>query len=191
MDKNSIIMFHKGSIHIYIGDGKGKTSAAVGLAARASGAGKKVLFVQFVKSAQAKEAGEWPLSSEISVLKKLKNITVEVFGRGFVGILGDTKLRLDHVKAAQKGLERLIREIKSGKFQVVIADEIISAIELKLLTIDEVKKLYNLSDKFEALALTGHNKYNKLIAGADLVTEMKMIKHPYYKGRIAQRGIDF
>src|SRR3990167_7305458 len=126
-----------GLVVIYIGDGKGKTTAAVGLAVRAAGAGKKVLFTQFVKAATAKESGEWPLSSEIGILKKTKNVTVKVLGRGFVGILGDRKA------------------------------------------------------KFDALALTGHDKYAPLVKAADLVTEMKMIKHPYYKGILAKLGIDY
>lgn len=181
----------KGLILIYIGNGKGKTTAAVGMCARAAGAGKKVLFTQFVKSAKARAPGEWPQSSEVASLKKLRNITVKIFGRGFVGILGDDKLRLDHVDAAQKGLAWLKAEISKGKYGVVVADEIISAIELKLLTAGEVKSLFNLRDRFEALVMTGHRKYNELIADADLVTEMKMVKHPYYKGLVAQRGIDF
>lgn len=177
---------------IYIGDGKGKTTAAVGLAVRAAGAGKKVLFTQFIKAATAKESGEWPPSSEIAVLKKTKNITVKILGRGFVGILGDRKAKSVHLAAAKTGLSWLTREIKSGKYQVVIADELISAVEAKLLGIPEIQKLIRLSKpKLDALVLTGHNRYNPLINMADLVTEMKMIKHPYYKGVLAQRGIDY
>ena len=180
----------KGLIIIYIGDGKGKTTAAVGLAVRAAGAGKRVLFAQFVKAAKATQSGEWPLSSEIATLKKIKNITVKVLGKGFVGILGDTKERKEHVKAAKEGYKWLVSQIKSGRFDVVIADEIISAIEVKLLTVREVRALYKFSG-LEALVLTGHNKYRELLEGADLVTEMKMVKHPYYKGILAKRGIDF
>ena len=180
-----------GQIHIYYGDGKGKTTAAVGLAVRAAGAGKKVLFSQFVKAAEAREAGEWPLSSEIKVLEGMPNVTVKVLGRGFVGILGDRKLHEAHVQAARAGLKWLKGEIESGKYQVVIADELVSALELELLTVEEVGELYGMRDKFEALALTGHRKYNELTDGADLVTEMKMVKHPYYQGTIAQRGIDY
>lgn len=182
---------HQGLVIVYIGNGKGKTTAAVGLAARAAGAGKKVLFVQFVKSAKAKAPGEWPQSSEIAALKKFPRLKVKIFGKGFVGILGDNKLRLSHVTAAQKGLSWLKAEIRKNKYQAIIADEIISAIELKLLIADEVKELFRLRDNFEVLVMTGHKKYNKLISSADLVTEMKMVKHPYYKGLIAQRGIDY
>lgn len=183
-------MKSKGLILVYIGNGKGKTTAAVGLATRAVGAGKRVLFAQFVKAASAKQSGEWPESSEIAVLKKL-GVGVKILGRGFVGILGDRKLHLEHVKAAQKGLRWLKSQIKEKNFEVIVADEIISAIELKLLTVREVESLFKLKDHFTALVLTGHKQYNKLITAADLVTEMKMIKHPYYKGIVAQKGIDY
>lgn len=183
-------MKSKGLILIYIGSGKGKTTAAVGLAARAAGAGKKVLFAQFVKAASAKQSGEWPESSEIASLKKL-GASVKILGKGFVGILGDNKLHLTHVAAAQKGLQWLKEKIIGNRFQIIVADEIISAVELKLLTLEEILPLFKLKGHFEALVLTGHKRYDKLIQLADLVTEMKMIKHPYYKGVIAQRGIDF
>jgi len=184
-------MKSKGQIIIYIGNGKGKTTAAVGLAVRAAGAGKKVLFAQFVKAAQATKSGEWPPSSEIVVLQKTKNITVKILGRGFVGILGDKKRHAEHVKAAKIGFAWLLAQIRSKKYNVIIADELIAAVELKLLKTSQIKKAYPLFRTLDAFAMTGHNKYNDLIHGADLVTEMKMIKHPYYKGKIAQRGIDF
>lgn len=182
----------KGLIIIYIGDGKGKTTAAVGLAVRAAGAGKRVLFCQFVKAATAKESGEWPMSSEIEILKSIKGITVKILGRGFVGILGDMKDKLVHKTAAHDGLERLRLSLKSGDYDLVIADELISAIEVDLLTVADVKGIMDLArEHIVPLALTGHNKYNELLEAADLVTEMKMIKHPYYQGRLAERGIDY
>ncbi|MDP3993984.1 MAG: cob(I)yrinic acid a,c-diamide adenosyltransferase, partial [Candidatus Doudnabacteria bacterium] len=177
---------------IYIGSGKGKTTAAVGLAVRAAGAGMRVAFNQFVKSAKATESGEWPLSSEIAVLKSIKNIHVKVLGKGFVGILGDRKKRAEHRQAAEAGLKLLQKQIKSGRFDLIIADELISALELKLLTLREIRKTIKLAKaNLTAFALTGHNKYNDLIKDADLVTEMKMIKHPYYKGILAKAGIDY
>jgi len=181
-----------GLVVIYIGDGKGKTTAAVGLAVRAAGAGKKVLFTQFVKAATAKESGEWPLSSEIGILKKTKNVTVKVLGRGFVGILGDRKAKSVHVAAARQGLRWLTGQVRSGKYDVVIADELISAVEAKLLPVSQILKFVKLGkSKLDALALTGHDKYAPLVKAADLVTEMKMIKHPYYKGILAKLGIDY
>ena len=181
-----------GLIIIYIGDGKGKTTAAVGLAVRAAGAGKRVLFCQFVKAATATESGEWPLSSEIAILKSIPGITVQVLGKGFVGILGDQKDRQVHENAAKEGLEWLKSKLGSGEFDLVIADELISAIEVELLTEDEVVEVIELAkEKHVPLAITGHNKYNELLEAADLVTEMKMVKHPYYQGRLAERGIDY
>jgi cob(I)alamin adenosyltransferase len=179
-----------GLILIYIGNGKGKTTAAVGLAVRAAGAGKKVLFTQFVKSSNATNKGEWPESSEISMLRNI-GVTVKIFGRGFVGILGDLKNKSEHVNAARKGLDWIKKEIIEKKYDTIVADELVSAIELGLLKTEEVRGLYDLKRNFKALALTGHKKYNDLVSKADLVTEMKMVKHPYYKGVIAQRGIDF
>ena len=83
-------------------------------------------------------------------------------------------------------------QIKTRKYDIVIADELISAIESKLLTESEVKKFMMYARKnLQAVVLTGHTKYHSLIKSADLVTEMKMISHPYYKGVKAVRGIDF
>ena len=179
-------------IIIYIGDGKGKTTAAVGLAVRAAGAGERVLFCQFMKAAEAKESGEWPLSNEIRVLQAIPNIAVKVLGRGFVGILGDQKQKEEHIKAAKEGLDWLRQEIEAENHDVIVADELISCIESDLLTEAEVLEVAKLASvKAEAFAMTGHNKYNELLEAADLVTEMKMLKHPYYKGVMAKEGIDY
>lgn len=186
------MIHNSGLIIIYIGDGKGKTTAAVGLCVRAAGAGKRVLFAQFVKAAEAKESGEWPPSGEVKILKSLSGVMVKVLGRGFVGILGDRKQKAEHAVAARQGLDWLKKEIEHGEYDVVIADELISAIESDLLTEAEVlEAAKSISHKVEAFAMTGHNKYNGLIEAADLVTEMKMVKHPYYKGVMAKEGIDY
>ncbi len=180
-----------GLILMYVGRGKGKTTAAVGLAVRAAGAGKRVLFAQFVKSPEKTEAGEWQPSSEIVSLERL-GIATRALGRGFVGILGDRKKRLEHIRSARQGLSWLRRQIISKKFDVVIADELVSAIELKLLTVSQVKAVCLLARRnLFAFALTGHNTYTDLRKTADLVSEMKMVKHPYYQGILAQRGIDY
>ncbi|HEV8601093.1 MAG TPA: cob(I)yrinic acid a,c-diamide adenosyltransferase [Patescibacteria group bacterium] len=176
-------MNKKGLTIIYIGDGKGKTSAAAGLAIRAAGTGFKVLYAQFVK-------GDWP-SGERDILEKLPNVTVKLMGRGFVGILGDRKPIEEHVRAAKAGLDFVSKALKSKKYDLVIADEAIAAIESKLLTEDDVYKLIKSKPAAVHLCLTGHKRIKKLIDAADLVTEMKMIKHPYYKGILAQRGIDY
>lgn len=172
----------KGLTIIYIGNGKGKTSAAAGLALRAAGTGLKVLFLQFVK-------GDWP-SGEREALMKL-GVEVRVLGRGFVKILGDRKPISEHVKAAKAAVRASIAALKSKKYDLVILDEALSAIEEKLLTVDDVHGIIKGKPASVHLCLTGHNNFKKLTAAADLVTEMKMVKHPYYKGILAQKGIDY
>lgn len=168
---------------IYIGNGKGKTSAAAGLAVRAAGTKLKVLYLQFVK-------GDWP-SGERDVLESLPNVDVKLMGRGFVGILGDRKPIEEHIRAAKEAMKESIKALKSKKYDLVVLDEAISAIESNLLTVEDVVKIIKSKPKSVHLCLTGHKRIKKLIDLADLVTEMKMIKHPYYKGILAQRGIDY
>ena len=176
-------MSKKGLTIIYIGDGKGKTSAAAGLAVRAAGTGFKVLYLQFVK-------GDWP-SGEREILSKLKNVDVKLMGLGFVGILGDRKPIVAHIKAAKNAMKESIKALKSKKYNLVILDEAISAIESSLLTVADVEKIIKSKPAEVHLCLTGHKRIKKLIDLADLVTEMRMIKHPYYEGILAQRGIDY
>lgn len=173
----------KGLTIIYIGDGKGKTSAACGLAVRAAGSGFKVLFLQFVK-------GDWP-SGERKILSELENVEVKLMGLGFVGILGDRKPIDSHIKAAQKAMAESILALKSKKYDLVVLDEALSAVESRLLEVSDILKIIAAKPRTVHLCLTGHKRFKKLIEKADLVTEMKMIKHPYYKGILAQRGIDY
>jgi cob(I)alamin adenosyltransferase len=172
----------KGLTIIYIGDGKGKTSAAAGLAVRAAGTGFKVLYLQFVK-------GDWP-SGERESLAKL-GVDVKLMGRGFVGILGDRKHISEHIKAALDARTESIKALKSEKYDLVVLDEALSAVESKLLKEEDILEIIKAKPASVHLCLTGHKRFKKLIEAADLVTEMKMIKHPYYQGILAQRGIDF
>lgn len=214
----------KGLVICYLGAGKGKTTAAMGMAVRAAGVGMNVYILQFVKAAASSSAqiqeGEWPVSSEIDFFDfleqklgsswgnnnlsrpfgapspsigegKIGRIYNEQLGLGFVGILGDKKEKEVHIRAALKGVERAREVIVSGKYQLVILDEIISALESKLIEERDIIDLIKLKAPSQHLVLTGHNKYPKILALCDLVTEMKMIKHPYYKGILAQRGIDY
>jgi cob(I)alamin adenosyltransferase len=196
------VIAKKGLVFCYIGDGKGKTSAAMGVAARASGAGLHVYILQFVKAqtpqdGEKRQTGEWPLSNEInffneiSIPKKLGRVETEQTGAGFVGILGDKKERDIHIREALHGLGKARQVLVSNTYQVVILDEIISAVELDLLTEQDVLDIIKTKPGDTHLVLTGHNKFKKIIAACDLVTEMKMVKHPYYNGVLAQRGIDF
>ena len=192
---------------IYYGNGKGKTSAVVGLAVRAAGAGLNVFFLQFVK-------GEWPCSEreylsdrrqetsgrvqatsdkrqETRDKARLGIIDFHQCGKGFVKILGDKKPLAVHKKAALDGLRMARAAMLSGKYEVVILDEAISAYESKLLKVSNLVKLVKEKPANVHLALTGHVAPRALVAKSDLVSEVKMIKHPYYKGVLARRGIDY
>jgi cob(I)alamin adenosyltransferase len=172
----------KGITIVYIGDGKGKTSAAAGLAVRAAGTGWKVLYLQFVK-------GDWP-SGERESLAKL-GVEVRLLGRGFVGILGDRKPIEEHIKAAKNAMSESIEALQSKKYDLVVLDEALSAVESDLLTENDILEIMNAKPAEVHLCMTGHKRFKKIIEKADLVTEMKMIKHPYYQGILAQRGIDY
>ncbi len=170
----------KGLVICYVGAGKGKTTAAMGMAVRAAGDGKNVFILQFVKAAAKTseniKEGEWPVSSEItffdnmSYSRPIGRIDNEQVGLGFVGILGDKT---------------------SGEYEVVILDEIISALEVGLIEERDIIDLIKLKAPLQHLLITGHNKYPDILKQCDLVTEMTMIKHPYYKGILAQKGIDY
>ncbi len=172
----------KGLNIVYIGDGKGKTSAAAGLATRAVGTGFKVLYLQFVK-------GDWP-SGERESLAKL-GVEVKLMGLGFVGILGDRKPIEEHIKAATRAKNEAIKMLQSKQYNLVVLDEALSAVESKLLEEKDILDIMDAKPEEVHLCMTGHKRFKKIIERADLVTEMKMIKHPYYQGILAQRGIDF
>jgi len=169
-------------IIIYYGNGKGKTTAALGLALRASGYKKKILFVQFIKSPKS-------ITGEDKSLKKIPHLVHKKFGLGFVGILGDRQALNAHRKSAESGL----KFIKSNlpKFDLIICDEILGAIKGKLIEISDVVELIFTIEKSQHLVLTGRPKFKKLIDLSDLVTEVKEIKHPYRQGKIAVCGIDY
>lgn len=207
--KQKIREARKGLNIFYYGKGKGKTTAAMGLAARAAGSGMNVFILQFVKShrpekGQKRESGEWPISSEIIYFEeaeknsrgkispnKVGSITNAQVGLGFVGILGDKKEKALHVKEAKRGLALAQKLITSDKYDLIVLDELVSALELKLLTEKEILQLIKSKPKHLHLAYTGHDFYKNIVAASDMVSEINMIKHPYYKGILAQRGIDF
>lgn len=189
----------KGLVICHIGDGKGKTTAAMGLVARASGAGLNVYILQFVKAKkkETREPGEWPLSNEIEFFNDVKipkgmgQIVTEQVGQGFVGILGDRKQRDAHQREALNGLEMARNILLKNEYQVVILDEILSAVELNLLNEQDILDLIAIKPEMTHLVITGHEKRKAIVKACDLVTEMKLVKHPYYDGVLAQRGIDF
>lgn len=175
----------QGLIHIYTGDGKGKTTAALGLALRALGAGKKVAIIQFMKEGD---------HSEHKAIKKYKlPILIESYGIGYYKILGDNKPKSSHQKAAQKALERARDIIASYKYDLIILDEINVAIGFGLIEVDEVISILNIDnkDRKSEIVLTGRKAHPKLIKNADLVTEAKKVKHYFDKGVKARKGIEY
>lgn len=164
-------------IHVYFGDGKGKTTAAAGLAARMAGYGKKVLFMQFLKGG---------VSGEITSLEKL-GITVIRCDREypFVCDMTDTE---QITNCHNKNLQYALLHI--ADFDMLVLDEIFSAIEFNLIYVDAVKSLIKNIGETE-LVLTGHNPDKYFIDKADYVTEIKKIKHPFDNGTDARQGIEY
>ena len=179
----------KGLTIVYTGDGKGKTSAALGAAMRALGHGWRVLIIQFFK-------GDWPVVyGELELAKKLyPQIEVLQLGRGFVKIMGDKKPFEEHVEAAQAALQLTRERMLSGKYDVIILDEVIYALgymDFKLVELEEVLDLIRSRPPQVHMILTGRNAPQQIIDAADLVTEMKEVKHPMKKGIPAQQGVDY
>ena len=177
---------HKGLVIVNTGNGKGKTTAAMGLAVRASGNGMKVLIVQFIK-------GRWK-SGEREALKHIPGIDVYVMGLGFtIDRLRDERTTDDEHQAAATEAFTFARErLISGDYAMVVLDEILGSINAGLVTLDQVLELVSVKPADAHLVLTGRNAPEALIDAADLVTEMREVKHPYkLQGITAQRGIEF
>ena len=172
-----------GLVIVYYGCGKGKTTAALGLALRAAGYNLKVLIIQFIK-------GTW-LTGEMESLKKLTQIELVRTGEGFVGIIDDHKPQEDHAKAAKNALELSKTKIQSGNYDVVILDEILGAVSGGLLKTKDLLGLIKINPEYTDLIFTGRHAPKKLIEKANLVTEMQEIKHPFQQGLFAKRGIDY
>jgi len=167
-------------LHIYTGDAKGKTTAALGLGLRAVGAGKKVLLIQFLKDGQ---------SSEIRAIGKIKNFEVKSFGRK--GFVSKNKLLKEDFNLAQQGFLFAQKAIKSRKYDLIILDEINIANYFGLIKTEDILELIKKTPSKTELILTGRNASKKLIQVADLVTEMKEIKHYYKRGVNPRKGIEF
>ncbi len=173
----------KGLTIIYTGEGKGKTTAALGLALRAAGYKRKVLIIQF---------GKFWFTGELEGIKKLKPyVKLIQGGKGFVKFLNDKLPFEEHVKAAEDTYNILYKELTEGKWDVVIADEIVGAIAGKVITQEAVFKLIDDKPKDVDLVLTGHHATKELLAKADMATEMTAIKHPFEQGFLAKPGIDY
>ncbi len=171
--------YSQGYVQVYTGDGKGKTTAALGLAIRAIGAGLKVFIAQFLKM------GEY---SEIKTLKKLSDhITIEQFGRPR---FRQGKPLPEDVEAAQKGLEKIRAVMAAGEYDVIILEEANVAVWKGLFTEQDLLDIIDAKPIGMEMVITGRGATAKVIAKADLVTEMKRIKHYFYKGVRGRVGIE-
>lgn len=169
----------QGYVHVYTGNGKGKTTAALGLALRAVGAGLKVYMGQFIKSADY---------SEIKALKRFSDaITLEQFGRGC--FIKGNPCEAD-IEAARKGLAAIEQALRSGRYDVVIADEANVAFGCKVIGEADLLHLIEIRPPGVELILTGRNAPAAVVERADVVTEMREIKHYYQQGVSARAGIE-
>jgi len=169
----------KGYIQVYTGDGKGKTTAALGLALRAAGAGFRVYIAQFVKGMKY---------SEMDILPRLSDyITLRQYGRDcFI----EREPTNEDIQAAQEGLKEVKEIMCSGEYQMIILDEANIAIYFNLFSVDDLLDFIREKPKGVELVITGRKADTRVIEAADLVTDMKEIKHYYQKGIEARSGID-
>ena len=172
------MVLERGYIQIYTGNGKGKTTASTGIALRMLAAGGKVFLGRFMKSGD---------SGELSCLSRWDSFSFEHFG-GKNFIFGTPKP--EDVALAQSGLARAAEVLKGGAYDMVVLDEILNAILFKLIAEDEVLDILPLKAPCTELILTGRNASEALIAKADLVTEMREIKHYYQQGVHSRIGIE-
>jgi len=154
---------------------------------RATGRGKRALMIQFIK-------GPWMSGedkfSEVFGIPPSK-LMIKKMGRGFVGILGDTLPREEHEKAAEAALELFKKESASGKWDLIVLDEINVAVSLGLLGVEAVKDAIRDFPEDKLLILTGRDAHPELIELADLATDMRELKHPFNDGKPAKPGIEF
>ena len=183
-EKGISIMAIDGLVIVYTGGGKGKTTAALGMALRAIGYDHKVCMIQFIK-------GSWHYGEMDSSKKLAPGFELVAVGKGFVGILDDNSPKEDHEKYAEEAMKICKEKILSDRYDLVILDEINYAVNLGLINSSSVIDLIKIKPERLDLVLTGNNAKVEIIELADLVTEMKEVKHPFRSGIKAKKGIDF
>jgi cob(I)alamin adenosyltransferase len=171
--------FSKGYVQVYTGDGKGKTTAALGLALRASGHGLRTYIGQFMKGQRY---------GELEALRDHPFITLEQYGEPLC--IRREDVTADHVIQAQEGLARAREAMSSGNYDIVVLDEVNVSIWFGVLDTAEVLALLNEKPDHVEVVLTGRRAPQALIDRADLVTEMRMVKHYYEQGVMARTGIE-
>jgi cob(I)alamin adenosyltransferase len=173
-----VVQQMQGMVHVYTGNGKGKTTAAFGLAVRAVGAEKNVYIAQFVKGMKY---------SELNSLAKIEKIEIKQYGLNYF-ING--KAEQEDIEAARKGLAEVAEILKSGEYELVILDEANIAVYYQLFSAAELIEVIEKRAPEVEVVITGRYAQDKIIEYADLVTEMKEIKHYYKKGIKARVGIE-
>jgi len=173
----------RGLVMVFTGDGKGKTTAALGLGLRAWGQGMRVLVLQFVKS-PSRPAGEH------EAVRRLEGFEIRPMGLGFVRGRGEDELR-PHREAARRALAAAREAVEGGEWDLVVLDEIFTALGLGLLAEEDLHAVLDARPPSLHLALTGRGAPETVVARADLVTEMREIKHHYARGIEAQKGIEY
>ncbi len=180
-------MLNKGLVQIYTGDGKGKTTAAFGLALRAAGQGNKVLIYQFLKPPSLDIGERFALQSG-AVGIKVEALDVPW---DMAGALDDEKAVAKMQAAISEALERIAQAAEKRFYDVLILDEIVFCLSKGLAKLEDIKNIINKRDPGVEIVMTGRGATEELIELADLVTEMKNIRHPFDKGLPARRGIEF
>ncbi|OGO16011.1 MAG: cob(I)yrinic acid a,c-diamide adenosyltransferase [Chloroflexi bacterium RBG_16_48_7] len=168
----------KGLVQVYTGDGKGKTTAALGLALRACGHGMSVIFIQFVKGIP---------TGEHAFVSRYHPFEIAQIGKGDCFTKDTNILESEARETIQFAREQIV----SNKYDLVILDEILIALHIKLLSMNDVMDLIDQKPESVELVMTGRNAPQEIIDRADLVTEMRMIKHPFSTGVAGRRGIEF
>lgn len=174
----------KGLVIVYTGNGKGKTTAALGIVLRAVGHGMKVGMIQFIK-------GEWYYGELTSARRLEPEFDLVAAGKGFVGIIDDDHHIQDHKNAARVALDLIRKKMSEKKYDILILDEINYAAKIGLISVSEMLDILKRRPKGMTLVLTGNYAPQEIIDMADLVTEMREVKHPYKLGIKAEKGIDF
>jgi len=174
----------KGLVIVHTGDGKGKTTAALGMAFRAVGHRYRVAVVQFIK-------GTIRTGEEQAAKMLAPYIDWTIGGRGFTAGPWNRASQEEHRQAAQEALRIAEEKLKSGEFRMVILDEVLGAIRAGLVTTQQLLDLIRSKPPSVHLVLTGRDAPREIIDAADLVTEMRIIKHPYERGIVAQKGVEF
>jgi cob(I)alamin adenosyltransferase len=173
-----------GLIVVMTGHGKGKTTAALGIALRAIGYDMKVCIIEFLKGDM--------YSGEIDGIKRLlPNVELHITGKGFCGIKGDKYSFAEHRRHAQDAISLAREKMLTGEFDILILDEIHNAVELNLVDLTQVTELIDIKPLLMHLILTGSNAHTEIIKRAHTVTDMKEIKHAYRQGIEPQKGIDY